>query len=177
MQKNIPYHLGQRNAYYERALELLQESVAEIEKIDLMQIAQYISSKQIKDQLIAYLSKAHENAEYIQEENNENAPLERVFYEYLGLLLEEARTISADTTMQCLLEKEKSCLSKMGVPVEDISLYEPYENLHIKDKIKTIKHFLVAGYVKYKELRDKELSRFSSDEEGHRYKMSYDSVN
>ena len=51
IKQNIPYQLGQRNAYYEKALKLLQKSVAEIEKLDLMQIAIYVSSENIKDNL------------------------------------------------------------------------------------------------------------------------------
>ena len=84
--------------------------------------------------------------------------------------------IAADATMHCMLEAEKGCLGKMGIPLQDIMLYEPYENQHIKDKLKTIRHFLEAGYEKYKELQTEEQSFLSTDEEKRRYTVSYNSI-
>ena len=176
IKQNIPYQMGQRNAYYEMALRLLQKAVAEIEKLDLMQIAKYVSSENIKDNLIKYLNNAYQSARYIKNVLKDSDELHNAFCEYLGLLLEEAHTIAADATMHCMLEEEKGCLGKMGIPLQDIMLYEPYENQHIKDKLKTIRHFLEAGYEKYKELQTEEQSFLSTDEEKRRYTVSYNSI-
>lgn len=160
---NRPIYLARRDAYFERAVELLYMPVQELDAAARLHHV---------DKVLSLLTTSQQHA-FFATRSPDAPPQEHDFLHFLELIAHNLQSAHSMTQHQSHLEGEQSFLSQfLGARPEESALPAMHYRRRADDILQGLWHLLRLAHKPYRELQQKNLAALT-DEARSRYKRAY----
>lgn len=163
---NRPVHLAGRDAYYEHAVRFLQGDLMNYPAADRLEKGRAI---------VSLFQFAREHADFAQR-GVEAKREEKLFLQFLDLLLDSAQALQVMTKHEHLLASDRELLRELlgeNLEMIDRSAAEHRQLAH--NLLKETIHLIQMAAETFRKLKEKNLAEFGKDDSRARYQRAYES--
>lgn len=164
---NRPIHLARRDAYIERAFELLNLPITTMDTTSRISHIKYVA--ELLDTGLRHMTAVMDSPAA--------DPQAHDFMRFLQLILQSVQSLCAFLENQAHLESEdQSRLARfLGISQDEVALAATNYQRRSEDMVESLWQMLRMGHLPYRALRQRNFERYNEEERA-RYQRAYDTL-